>query len=278
MPSAFFLEGRSGASRDAFPSGAWERHEGGAWGDGKNSNESIVMKKRVLVIDDDCALGELLSEYLAQHDFVVSHAARPGEGIARLSASGADVVVLDVMMPEMSGFEACKTIRAEHPGIPILMLTARGEVADRVMGLEFGADDYMPKPFEPRELAARLAALLRRSAVAPTPGKILKWRDLRADLTRRRLWRVSETGAEEDIPLTSVEFRAFASLVRRRPAVVRREHLVEELRGFEGDWFDRSADICVSRLRAKLGDDPRHPKFIRTVRGEGYAFIAPDEA
>ena len=234
------------------------------------------MKKRVLVIDDDRALGELLADYLAQHDFAVSHAARPAEGIARLSASGADVVVLDVMMPEMSGFEACRTIRAEHPGIPILMLTARGEVADRVMGLEFGADDYMPKPFEPRELAARLSALLRRSSAAPAAGKILKWRDLRADLTRRRLWRVSN-GDETDIPLTSVEFRAFASLVRRRPAVVRREHLVEELRGFEGEWFDRSADICVSRLRAKLGDDPRHPKFIRTIRGEGYAFIAPDE-
>ena len=235
------------------------------------------MKKRILVIDDDRALGELLTDYLAQHDFAVSHVARPNEGIARLSASGADVVVLDVMMPEMNGFDACKTIRAEHPNIPILMLTARGEVPDRVMGLEFGADDYMPKPFEPRELAARLTALLRRSATGPAPGEILQWRDLRADLTRRRLWRVDEAEEEIEIPLTSVEFRAFASLVRRRPAVVRREQLVEELRGFEAEWFDRSADICVSRLRAKLGDDPRNPRFIRTVRGEGYAFIAPDE-
>ena len=234
--------------------------------------------KRALVIDDDRELGELLTDYLAQHNISVFHAVGAAEGLARLASAGADVVVLDVMMPEMNGFDACKAIRAEHPTTPILMLTARGEVADRVVGLELGADDYMPKPFEPRELAARLFALMRRSDADAPGGRVLKWGRLRADLTRRRLWRVLENGDEADIPLTSVEFRAFASLVRRRPAVVRREQLVEELRGFESEWFDRSADICISRLRAKLEDDPRSPKFIRTVRGEGYAFVAPDES
>ena len=234
--------------------------------------------KQALVIDDDRQIGELLTEYLAKHNISVYHAARAAEGLARLASAGADVVVLDVMMPEMNGFDTCKAIRAEHPTTPILMLTARGEVADRVVGLELGADDYMPKPFEPRELAARLFALMRRAAADAAEGRVLKWGAIRADLTRRRLWRVMESGDERDIPLTSVEFRAFASLVRRRPAVVRREHLVEELRGFESEWFDRSADICISRLRAKLDDNPRAPQFIQTVRGEGYAFVASDEA
>lgn len=228
---------------------------------------------KILLVDDDRKLGELLSDYLAQFGFSVAARELPSEGLAALAAEEYDAAVFDVMLPEMDGFELCRRARAAHPRLPILMLTARGDLTDRVVGLEIGADDYLPKPFEPRELSARLSALLRR-ARRREETEILQFDGLRADLRTRRVW-LNNKGAEKEAVLAAAEFRVLAELLRAAPAAVGRDFLVEKLRGFERDVFDRSVDITISRLRVKLGDSPARPKFIQTVRGEGYAFIAP---
>jgi len=158
--------------------------------------------------------------------------------------------------------------------VPVIMLTARGDTVDRVVGLEIGADDYLPKPFEPRELAARLQALIRRATSAPSDADAaLTFAGLRILFAAQKVF-LTDAGAEEEVELSAAEFRALAALVRRRPAVVSRDTLAEELRGFERDAFDRSIDTMVSRVRARLHDSAKSPRFIKTVRGAGYAFIA----
>jgi DNA-binding response OmpR family regulator len=244
------------------------------------------MEKRVLIIDDDEKLADLLREFLARYGFAASAAHRPADALALLRRESFAAIILDVMLPEMSGFELCREIRA-FSATPIIMLTARGDIVDKVVGLEIGADDYLPKPFEPRELAARLQALLRRAAHQFAAGETLRFEGLKIDLGSQ--WAFvrgdsysppnnNDDGDEKAVELTAAEFRLLSALVRERPKVVSRDDLIEEMRGFERDVFDRSIDIQVSRLRAKLGDSPRMPRFIRTARGAGYAFIAKPSA
>lgn len=222
------------------------------------------MKNRLLVIDDDRKLCGLLSSYLADHGFEVSVAHSAEDGLRRLRTEGADLVVLDVMLPDTDGFETCRTIR-KSSRVPVIMLTARGEVMDRVVGLELGADDYMSKPFEPRELVARVQAILRRGE---PKEETLAFGRLRVDPARR-----ATTLDGESVPLTTAEFDLLELLVRSRGRVLSRGAILDQVKGEPWDAFDRSIDVLVSRLRSKLGDDPRDPHFIRTVRGSGYAFV-----
>jgi DNA-binding response OmpR family regulator len=221
---------------------------------------------RVLIVDDDEALGELLSEYLGQFGFSVRAVAHPERGLLALKDDAPDIVVLDVMLPDMDGFAVCRKIR-ETSRVPIIMLTARGEVTDRVVGLELGADDYLPKPFEPRELVARIQAVLRRGA-SHEPDELLHAGALELNVTTR-----SAALNGSALTLTAAEFDLLGLLVRGRGRVLSRERIMDALRGVDWEAFDRSIDVLVSRLRAKLDDDPRQPKFIRTVRGAGYVFI-----
>jgi two-component system, OmpR family, response regulator len=220
---------------------------------------------RLLLIDDDEQLGAPLATYLRRFQFELEHATRPSEGLKRLRAGGFDVAILDVMLPEMDGFELCRTIRKES-NIPIVMLTARGDVMDRVVGLELGADDYLPKPFEPRELLARIQTILRRTAPAAGNGvRQLRFDGgLAIDLDRRSVHR----GAEA-IELTSTEFELLVMLAQAPGKVFNRDDILEKLRGQSAeDIHTRAVDILVSRLRRKL--EPLD--CIKTLRNAGYTF------
>jgi DNA-binding response OmpR family regulator len=224
------------------------------------------MKIKALLIDDDRKLAALLAEYLVRFEIQLLQAANGDDGLRQLRLESPDCVLLDVMLPGKDGFEVCREIRASSD-IPVLMLTARGEVADRIVGLEIGADDYLPKPFEPRELAARIQAVLRRKQ-APTRGEILRCGDLEVDMSRR-----SARRGGEDLRLTALEFDALAVFARYPGVVLHRERLVDLLKGGEWDPVNRSLDVLVSRLRQKLGDDPHLPRYLKTVRGTGYLFL-----
>jgi DNA-binding response OmpR family regulator len=221
---------------------------------------------RLLVIDDDEALNALLTEYLGQFGFAVRTAALPEEGLRALKADPPDLVVLDVMLPGMDGLAVCRKIR-ESSGVPIVMLTARGDVMDRILGLEMGADDYLPKPFEPRELVARIQAVLRRGAASAGEESLragaleVSWATCSARLEGRPL------------ALTTAEFELLGLLMRNRGRVLSRDRILDEMRGIDWEAYDRSIDVLVSRLRQKLGDDARRPSYILTVRGTGYSFI-----
>jgi DNA-binding response OmpR family regulator len=221
---------------------------------------------RVLIIDDDEKLTALLAEYLGRFDFKVSSAPDGDSGLRALRTVQPDILILDVMLPGMDGFAICRKVR-ETSRVPIVMLTARGEVTDRIVGLELGADDYLPKPFEPRELVARIQAVLRRGK-ADAAGEVLRLGALDVDWTARSA-RLRGT----DLELTGAEFELLALLVRNRGRVLSRERIMDEIRGVDWDAFDRSIDVLVSRLRQKLGDDAKHPSFVRTIRGAGYSFI-----
>jgi two-component system phosphate regulon response regulator OmpR len=222
---------------------------------------------KVLVIDDDAKLGALLVQYLQQQGAVALHALTPEEGLRKLKSEAPDVLVLDVMMPVLSGFDVLKDLRARGDALPVLMLTARGDLADRVAGLEMGADDYLAKPFQPRELLARLQAILRRGRLAGA----LEMQDL-GHLTVDH-GRKSASLKGKDLGLSALEYEALAILVRHVGQVLTRDQLMERLKGLEHEAFDRSVDVLVSRLRQKLKDDPRHPRYIRTVYGAGYEFL-----
>ena len=227
------------------------------------------MRGRVLVIDDDRKLCGLLSAYLTSSGFEVSTAASGDDGLRQLKTEPPDIVVLDVMLPGMDGFEACRAIRRSS-SVPIIMLTARGDVTDRVVGLELGADDYMPKPFEPRELVARIQAILRRGR---STEDVWKFGSLRVDPQRRSAYL-----NDEPVLLTTAEFDLLELLIRSRGRVLSRGNILDEVKGETWDAFDRSIDVLVSRLRQKLDDDPRQPSYVRTVRGAGYAFVGvPDD-
>jgi len=222
---------------------------------------------RLLLIDDDEQLGAPLAAYFRRVEFDLQHATRPSEGLKRLRQGGFDVAILDVMLPEMDGFELCRTIRKES-NIPIVMLTARGDVMDRVVGLELGADDYLPKPFEPRELLARIQTILRRAAPAAANGhgvRALRFEGgLGVDLDRRT---VQLDGRA--IELTSTEFELLAMLAGSPGKVFSRDDILEKLRGQSAeDIHTRAVDILVSRLRRKL--EPLD--CIKTLRNAGYTF------
>jgi two-component system, OmpR family, response regulator len=221
---------------------------------------------RILLIDDDEHLAAPLAAYLKRFDFELASALRPSAGLARLRAEAFDAAILDVMLPEMDGFELCRTIRKESD-IPIIMLTARGEVMDRVVGLELGADDYLPKPFEPRELAARLQTVLRRRQRAPvTPANAahrLVFDGLEIDLERRQVQRHGQM-----LELTGTEFELLALLAGEPQKVFSRDEILNRLRGHDAELYTRAVDILVSRLRKKL--EPLD--CIKTLRNAGYAF------
>ena len=224
------------------------------------------MTTPVLLIDDDERLGQLLTDYLGRFGFTVTAATHPEEGLRVLKNTQPEILILDVMLPDMDGFAVCRRVR-ETSSIPIIMLTARGDVMDRIVGLELGADDYLPKPFEPRELVARIQAVLRRRAPLAA-GDVLRAGELEIDLTARAV-----RLAGDDLVLTTAEFELLALLVRNRGRVLTRDRILDETRGLDWEAFDRSIDVLVSRLRQKLGDDSKKPSFIRTVRGTGYTFI-----
>ena len=219
---------------------------------------------RLLLIDDDEALGPPLRAYLARSGFELVHATRPSAGLALLRQGGFDAAILDVMLPEMDGFELCRTIRKES-NLPIVMLTARGDVMDRVVGLELGADDYLPKPFEPRELLARLQTVLRRVApAAAAPGRGWRVDGIEIDLDRRSVRRQGEA-----IDLTGTEFELLVLLAGTPAKVFSRDDILERLRGHAAeDIHTRAVDILVSRLRRKL--EPLN--CIKTLRNAGYTF------
>lgn len=224
----------------------------------------------ILVVDDDPALRELLTTYLAANGFGVK-AVDDGMAMRAALAEGLpDAIVLDLMLPGEDGLALTRAIRAQS-NVPILMLSARGEEVDRVIGLEVGADDYLAKPFGPRELLARLRALLRRGQSAPGTGAVSpaepRFGPFVLDAAGRRLFREGR-----EIHLTSAEFDLLAAFVARPNRVLSRDTLVDLLRGYDRDPFDRSIDIRVTRLRRKIESEPAAPVYIRTVRGEGYLF------
>jgi len=227
---------------------------------------------KILLIDDDEKLGELLTTFFERFDMNLVAATHPDEGLRQLEAAKPDLVILDVMLPGQDGFEVCRTIRRSS-NIPIIMLTARGEVTDRIVGLEIGADDYLPKPFEPRELVARIQNILRRSADRPSSDGPLKFGDLTIDLERR-----TAELAGESLELTTMEYQLLVLFVKNPGRTFTRDEILNELRGIDAQLFSRSVDILVSRLRQKLQDTTKQPRYIKTVWGTGYIFIGQEDA
>lgn len=222
------------------------------------------MPEQVLIIDDDQRLADMLREYLSARGFAVDHRADAKTGLAA-ARRGCDVVILDVMLPDFDGFEVCRRLRADSD-VPILMLTARGDDMDRIVGLELGADDYLPKPFNPRELLARLRAILRRHS---EPTRQLRFGPLRIDADARTV-----TVGGEECRLTSHQFSLLWVLAARAGRVQTRDQLMQAIKGEGLEAFDRSIDVHISRIRAAIEEDPKAPKHIRSIRGVGYVFTA----
>ena len=237
------------------------------------------MAQHLLMIEDDERLAGMVAAYLAPHGFEVRHAATAQAGVALLRQDGAcfALVLLDLMLPDADGLDVCRQIRALAAplrSIPLVMLTAKGDPLDRVIGLEIGADDYLPKPFEPRELLARLRAVLRRPPLAAEPeAQVLRFGRLEIDLGGRAV-RV----AGEARVLTAYQFDLLVALAERAGRVLSREQLLDAVKGEAFDPFDRSIDVHIGRLRAAIEDDARHPRRIITVRGAGYVFARVHDA
>ncbi len=227
------------------------------------------MTANILVIDDDEKLNQLLIDYFKGFGFTTSVATHPEEGLTIIKNHTPDIVILDVMLPDMDGFEVCRKIRKKYT-VPIIMLTARGDVTDRIVGLEIGADDYLSKPFEPRELVARIQTVLRRSTKTDTNTE-LRFGELVINFEKRAAFL---SGA--NIDLSTNEFLALEFLVNNHGKVLNRDEILEKLRGIECEAFNRSVDITMSRLRQKLKDDPKSPEYIKTIWGAGYMFIAKE--
>ena len=225
-----------------------------------------------LLVEDDARLARLTAEYLQSHAVIVTVVGDGAKGLDEATRHRFDVVLLDLMLPGMDGLAVCRALR-ERSDVPILMLTARGEEADRVMGLELGADDYMSKPYSPRELLARIRALLRRARGHAGPStRAISVGDLEVDPSGRRA-----TLAGRELSLTSYEFDLLRALAERAGRVLSREQLLELAKGSAEESFDRSIDVHISRLRQKLEDDPRRPRLLKTVRGAGYLLAKDGE-
>ena len=223
------------------------------------------MTPRILLIEDDPRLAEMVAEYLGEAGYRVSVADTGEAGLARLAREPHDAIVLDLMLPDTDGLAVCRRVRAASD-TPILMLTARGDPMDRVVGLEMGADDYLPKPFEPRELLARLRAILRRRQPGAAPA-VLRFGRLEIDRDARA---VRLDGAER--PLTAHQFGLLVALAENAGRVLSRDTLMDLVRGEALEAFDRSIDVHVSRIRVAIEDDPKRPRRLLTVRGAGYVF------
>ena len=223
------------------------------------------------MIEDDERLAGMVADYLAASGYQVTHAPDAAAGLAKLGSDLPELIILDLMLPDLDGLQVCQRIRA-LPGaagqVPVLMLTAKGDPMDRIIGLEMGADDYLPKPFEPRELLARIRAILRRKgAGAPPAGQTLQFGSLEIDRDARR---VSVRGEARE--LTSYQFDLLVTLAERAGRVLTRDQIMEAVRGRELEAFDRSIDVHMGRIRAAIEDDVKDPKRILTVRGVGYVF------
>jgi DNA-binding response OmpR family regulator len=227
---------------------------------------------RILMIEDDEALSAMVAEYLGAADYTVTPCADASSGLATLARGEFDALVLDVMLPDLDGFEVCRRVRATSD-VPILMLTARGDETDRIVGLELGADDYLPKPFNPRELLARLRAILRRRRAGGATSNALRFGRLEID----RDARVVRVDGEER-PLTGYQFDLLHALAESAGRVMTRDALMERVRGSTLEAFDRSIDVHVSRIRAAIEDDPKRPRRILTVRGTGYVFARSQDS
>jgi DNA-binding response OmpR family regulator len=228
---------------------------------------------KILLIDDDEKLGGLLGSYFERFDLELVSATLPSVGLQKLAEENPDLVILDVMLPEQDGFEVCRKIR-KTSAVPIVMLTARGEVTDRIVGLEIGADDYLPKPFEPRELVARIQNVLRRSGQAADDADNsgeLRFRDLEINTERRTV------ELEGDLlDLTTMEYQLLVLFAGNPGRTYSRDEILNGLRGIDAQIFSRSVDILVSRLRHKLKDTTKQPRFIKTVWGTGYTFVGEE--
>ncbi len=229
------------------------------------------MKAKILIIDDDEKLNDLLHDYFAKFDLQVFSAIHPKKGFKLLTNEKPDLVILDVMLPDMDGFEICKEIRKES-NIPIIMLTARGDITDKVVGLEIGADDYLAKPFEPRELVARIQSVLRRSG-EKKETKLLQFGTLTINTANHEV----KLG-DMIIDLTSAEYELLILFTKNQGSVLSRDEIMDRVRGIEWESFDRSVDVLVSRLRHKLHDDPKHPNYLKTVWGTGYLFLESSQS
>ena len=223
------------------------------------------MVTRILLIEDDQRLAELVKNYLDGAGFQVTHAPTGGTGIARIGRDQFDALILDLMLPDMDGLDVCRRIRSRS-GTPILMLTARGDAMDRVVGLEMGADDYLPKPFEPRELLARLRAILRR-ANGETKSEILRFGRLEIDAGALQVRLNGEARV-----LTSYQFALLLALAQHAGRVLSRDAIMDLIQNERPEPFDRSIDVHISRIRAAIEDDPKKPRRVITVRGAGYVF------
>lgn len=229
---------------------------------------------QIHLIDDDTSLHTLLQTYFSGGPLNLSTSETPSAGLAWLAQNPVDLVILDLMLPEMDGFEVCRRIRQQHPQLPVLMLTARGDDLSTILGLELGADDYMSKPFNPRELEARIKSILRRleRLESAPPERPL----LRSDKHDLSLDPAGHTATHKGTPLdlTPTEFELLQCLMENRGIVQSRDQLIQKLRGYDWESLDRSIDMHISKLRQKLGDTSKKPEMIKTVWGIGYIFPA----
>ncbi len=236
-----------------------------------------ALSTRLLLVDDDLKLCRLIREYLEPMGYTVTVAHNGPDGLEMAVGSEFDAVILDVMLPRLDGFEVLKLLRARS-NVPVLMLTGLGDEADRIVGLEIGADDYLPKTFSTRELLARLRAVIRRSRITASQRKderepAVVVGDLKVDPEARAAWL-----SERSIDLTTVEFDLLLSLARANGRVKTRERLLLEVAERDFEAFDRSIDVHISSIRRKMGDDPKSPRFIQTIRGVGYMMLKPGVA
>jgi len=228
------------------------------------------MNKTVIIIDDDHKLNGLLKDYLSKCSYICEAFETPREGIARLRKNGIDLVILDVMLPDMDGFEVCREIR-KFSSVPVIMLTARGEVTDKIIGLELGADDYLQKPFEPRELLARISSVLRRAEGRVKSTTKIIFKNLVVDTNKRAAY-----SNDKDLELTSTEYELLYLFVTNNGKVLSREEIMKNTRGISWQSFDRSVDVMVSRLRNKLKSKDGKEDCIKTVHSVGYMFFSEE--
>ena len=229
-----------------------------------------MSQQQLLMIEDDSRLATMVGEYLRQSGYGFAHAANAASGLDTLQSTPPDLVILDLMLPDMDGLEVCRRIKASNPATAVLMLTAKGDPMDRIVGLEIGADDYLPKPFEPRELLARIRAVLRRgvdAAASLGAHKTMRFGSLEIDRDAR-----SVIIGGKPSELTSYQFDLLVALAERPGRVLTRDQIMEAVRGRELEAFDRSIDVHMGRIRNAIEDDAKDPKRILTVRGVGYVF------
>jgi len=223
---------------------------------------------KILIIDDDIKLTDLISEFLATFNYDTKVIHNPIKGIEYLESNDVELVILDIMLPEIDGFQALRMIREKHI-VPVIMLTARGEVTDKIVGLDLGADDYLSKPFEPRELLARIQSILRRTSSPTSLVDFIEYENLYIDKLKQE---VTLNGTI--LNFSTTEYEALLLFAENPGKILNREYMVENLRGITWQSYDRSVDVLVSRLRNKLGETPTEINFIKTIHGVGYKFVA----